>query len=244
MVAENLLNKQIIKLVSSIIINQDYHNCDIYNWYININISNSDKKRIEIKINNSNNLRNTILLKNLINYPQTNIFIKNDKNNKNSKSDKNDKSDKNNKNDKSDKSDKIKKFNNDIFNIESKNIYEEYLYLGLIEEIELYVNDECKNANIKNCFCKNGLEIFFSNNIINKNYDKTAENNKILYLFNHLINKKFLYKSNLSRGLLYLIKENKKKKLDDARLILFLKFLKKNGITKGVEYLMKKYNLL
>ena len=230
MVNKNLLNNKILKLLNSIILNQTKYYCDIYNWFLNNNITNTEKSKINIIIKNNNlNFRNKTLLTNLINNKENNniinnTFIQNNKNNINKIN--------------------ISKFKNNTdkkvtierFNIESTNIYEEYLHLELIEEVINFIKDDCKTANIKNCFCKNGLKIFFSNNTSIKN------NELILSLFNKLIESKSLYKSNLSRGLLLLIKENKK--LDINKLKKYLYFLKNNCITKGIDFLLKKYNIL
>ena len=67
---------------------------------------------------------------------------------------------------------------------------------------------------------------------------------KIIDLFNKLIDNKIIFKSNLSRGLLNLINNNKNKKFDDEKFKKILKFLKKKFITRGIEYFMKKYKLL
>ena len=218
LIKNKLLNNKMEILVNSIILNQNKYLSDIYYWFINLNISDNNKLKIKSILKNNISFREKTLINNLFennkniikpiiqkNYLQKNIIkpiIK----------------------------PIIQEDNNNRFIIECENIYEEYNYLGLIDEIICFINDNCKTANVKNLFCKIGIEFYLKNN-----------DNKIITLFDKLIDKKYLYKSNLSRGLSYLIKNNYK--YNDKKMIFFLTFLKNKGITKNIEFLMKKHNI-
>ena len=218
LIKNKLLNNKMEILVNSIILNQNKYLSDIYYWFINLNISDNNKLKIKSILKNNISFREKTLINNLFennkniikpiiqkNYLQKNIIkpiIK----------------------------PIIQEDNNNRFIIECENIYEEYNYLGLIDEIICFINDNCKTANVKNLFCKIGIEFYLKNN-----------DNKIITLFDKLIDKKYLYKSNLSRGLSYLIKNNYK--YNDKKMIFFLTFLKNKGITKNIEFLIKKHNI-
>lgn len=66
------------------------------------------------------------------------------------------------------------------------------------------------------------------------------EYKKILVLLKILIKKRILFKSNLSRGLLNIYST---KTMNSDKLKNFLIFLKNLGITKGLENIMKKFNI-
>ena len=121
--------------------------------------------------------------------------------------------------------------------IEVNNLLEEYFFIKEVKEIELYVLQECNSALLKNNFSKYILDFYFSN--------KEEYCDNIINLFKYLLNKKILYKSNLSRGLLFLYKEWDNYKFDypnhESRMIRFLKFLKNEGITRGIEFIIKNY---
>lgn len=68
---DNLINKNILQfnletLMNSIILNSN-NNIDIYNWFVNKNIKESDKNKIKNIYNNTKNLRESTLLSELIN---------------------------------------------------------------------------------------------------------------------------------------------------------------------------------
>lgn len=225
----NILNKKIKKLISSIIINQNIYKIDVYYWFLNINLSASEKNKIKIIINEEKMFRTKTLLSSLLNKKIQKINnIINVENKKNI----NNVTDVENVNNVTNITNMQNQ--NDRNTIEYKNIYEEYLYLGILDEVNNFIKENCKIAHTKNIFCKIGLEIFFKSNNVNMD--------KIIDLFNKLINNKIIFKSNLSRGLLNLVNNNKK--FDDEKFTKILKFLKNKFITRGIENLMKKYKLL
>lgn len=224
LINKKYLNQNLNSLIESIIITQNNFLVDIFNWFkfsnnkISKNIKNKILKIIE---NNNISFRDKTLLLNLIN--NTNNHNKNNNNSNlvNNTTKKTNFLESNN---------KIIS-NENRFIIESENIYEEYNYLELIDEVKSYIKENCEQANFKNLFCKIGIEIFLKSN-----------NNKILILFEKLIKQRYLYKSNLSRGLLYFIK-NKKNNYDKTNLVIFLSFMKNKGITRNIEFLLKKYKI-
>jgi hypothetical protein len=214
-----ILNGNLKNLISSILLNQDNYIPDIYHWFLNTTISNTELSKIKNMINlDKLNFRNKVLLKELINKINIPIII-NKKitipiiNNSNN--------------------DKKKNYENNHFETEITNIYEEYLYIKLIDEVKEYIKEECTSAKKKNIFCKYGIIIYFK---VDNEKSKT-----IINLLEKLISDRILFKSNLSRGFNYI--ENKNK-LNKGKTINFLKFLKKSGITRGLENIMGKYNLL
>ena len=229
LVDRNMLESNLLILINSLVINQSKYISDIYYWFETKKLSNSDEKKLKSILNKSLSFREKVFLNNLLNIENNNT-VKNDLNNNN-----------NNKNIEvndfdNKKIEKNKKENiDDIFKIETINIINEYIYLKLDEEIIEYINSECKNSNQKNIFCKILLEIYFD---INFN-----EKNEIKNLLNKLVKKRVLFKSNLSRGLIYLLKHNKGKRLNDKILKDFSIFLKNMGITKGLEFLLKKFKI-
>lgn len=120
--------------------------------------------------------------------------------------------------------------NKDSFLIEIENIIEEYIYLKDNEEIIEFLKSNCDTFDKKNIFCMYLLKIYFYNNEI-----------KWLKLFSLLINKKYLYKSNLSKGLILFTKSTSSKHTTKMKEILI--FLKQQNITKNIEYIFKKYKI-
>ena len=112
------------------------------------------------------------------------------------------------------------------------NIIEEYLYLEIIEEVGKFIMSDCNALEDKNIFCSQLLKFYFSTS------DKRLV---ILNLYDNLIKKKYLYKSNLSKGLLLYLDKHTINKTDNIES--FLKFLKNNNITKNVEHVFKKYHV-
>lgn len=122
--------------------------------------------------------------------------------------------------------------NVDRFLIEIQNILEEYIYLKCDNEIFEFINSFCNDYNKKNIFCNNILNYYFLNDYENINW---------LNLFNILIKKKYIFKSNLSNSLTYNLKNEKKCNINKIKKLLI--FLKQNNITKNIEYLFKQYNI-
>ena len=118
----------------------------------------------------------------------------------------------------------------DSFLVEIQNIIEEYIYLKDNEEIIEFLKSNCSDFDKKNSFCMYLIQNFFVNTEINW-----------INLFNLLINKKYIYKSNLSKGLLlYSKKINQNKKVRMKELLIFLK---QKNITKNIEFIFKKNNI-
>jgi hypothetical protein len=116
-------------------------------------------------------------------------------------------------------------------NIELENMLEEYLFINNSESLEEYITTNCVNANIKNKFCEFLMERYF--------ISKSEVSKQICNLLKHLIKNKYLFKSNLSRGLLNCYKSN----FNNDKLKTLLLFLKNLGITNGLENMMKKSDL-
>lgn len=227
LIDRNILDSNLLILLNSLILNQNRYIPDIFYWFENKSLSSSEKNKIKNKENLNLSFREKVFINNLL-YKNLNetIDIQNNVKYKKKMGVK-----------KVIKEIEINDNKNSIetFKIETQNIINEYVYLKLLEEVSEYIKKECINTNSKNIFCKLALELFFDL--------KFNETLTILNLFENLIKKKILFKSNLSRGLLYLIKEKKGKLLDDIRLKSFLLFLKNLGITKGLEFLLKKYKI-
>ena len=223
LIKKNIFDSNLLILMNSLIINQNKFIYDIYKWFYGKTLSQSEKDKLENKLNLSTlSFRDKTFLKNLLNDKKeivntNNEIVINDLKNVNI-----------NFNIKSNVNKKKE------FNTETLNILNEYLYLNLIEEVEEYIKIECNDMYYKNIFCKICIKLFFEKN---ENMDK------LINLFNELLKNKILYKSNLSRGLNFLIKSLKKERLDNKNLVYFLSYLKNKGITKGLEFLLRKYKV-
>ena len=225
----NILESNLLILMNSLIINQNRFISDIYNWFDKKDLSVSEKDKLENKLELPTlSFRDKTFLKNLLNNKNeiivnTEVKVKSiviednpiieNSSNKNNKANNN----------------KIEEFS-----IETLNILNEYLYLNLIEEIEEYIKIECKDMYYKNIFCKICIKLYF---------DDQNNSTKLTNLLDELLNNRILYKSNLSRGLIFLIKSLKKERLDNKNLTKFLSYLKNKGITKGLEFLLRKYKV-
>jgi hypothetical protein len=120
--------------------------------------------------------------------------------------------------------------NTNPFTILIQNIIEEYLYLEIADEVGNFIVLECKELNEKNIFCLELIKTYLS--------EKTKQLS-ILALFDFLIKKKYIFKSNLSKGLLLCLDTiNKNDNIEG-----FLKFLKNNNITNNIEHVFKKYRI-
>jgi hypothetical protein len=242
LIDENFLDRKLIKFVNSILINQN-NIYDIYEWFKEKDLTSSEKNKLELKSNDDINYRSRVLLNNLLHIDKD-INIKIKKNNfTDINIDINEEINLNNNNNNKFNNIESIKINNGIKkynkiesqNIEFKNIYEEYFLLLDEKEVIEYILNECQNAIQKNNFSYIGIIIFFdSNNDIK---------NKLLNLYSILIKKKKLYKSNLSRGLMIFIKNNKDYEKYKTDIRYFLKFLLKKGITNGIEFLYKKFDV-
>ncbi len=220
-------------VISNIIINQNKYIPDIQLWFRNKTILNNYLNIIKdkIKYNETNNkLRNKFLLESLIN---------NDNNEQNYNIEM---IDTNNINEQSVLNEDMM----DIFTIQVKNIIDEYIYIKSIEEIIEFIKDECKTPTNKNNFCKIVLNYYFNNKDSPSSYKQKGSiseslSNNLLKLFDNLIKKKILYKSNLSRGLIKYIENNNFPQNNKIKNLL--KYLKSNNITKNIEFIFEKYSM-
>ena len=221
------------------LLNQKKYLSDIYYWFKDKTLSNNIIEKINVILNEDIQLRDKVLLDNLLsgkstielNQPHNKIIFK--------KSSSKDFSPKNlgENNTKLSFSEALttdkKEQKNSNDNVELENNLEEYLFIENTESLEDYISNNCKDANTKNKFCEF---------IIDKYFKLTAiESHKILFLMKKLVKSKILFKSNLSRGLLNL--SNTKNQPNQDKFKKLLIFLKNLGITNGLETLMNKYKI-
>lgn len=222
LIDNNMLSKSIYDYCDNIILNQEIYISDIYNWF---NLKN--RELTENEINNitiilGKNIcspRDVILLENLIN--KTHI-IENTINHT---------------------SNVIQPsapvINSDAFNNQCNNILEEYLIENTLDDIKYFIDTVCIDTNTKNKFSEYLFYHYFTENI---------DSSMIIFdLIKQIIKNQYLFKSNLSKGLLlfnntwktqitkYINPINKMKKL--------LLLLKTTGITKGIEFLINQYKI-
>jgi hypothetical protein len=131
MIKINYFNKDFELFIENLLINQTKYLGDIHHWFKDINLSDSNKLRINNLINDNTQLRDKILLDSLIN--KTDIDIKQSK--------------------------IIYKkplITNTIVknNIELENMLEEYLFIDNYESLEQYIKINCCDAIGKNKFCE------------------------------------------------------------------------------------------
>jgi hypothetical protein len=112
-----------------------------------------------------------------------------------------------------------------------QNIIDEYLYLEILDEVGNFIINECKDLNEKNIFCQELIKIYFTG----------SKRPPLLLLFDYLIKKKYIFKSNLSKGLLLYLENNTINSSDP--IDTFLKFLRSNNITNNIEHVFKKYRV-
>ena len=113
-----------------------------------------------------------------------------------------------------------------------QNIIDEYLYLEYVDEVGNFITTDCKDLNEKNIFCQELIKNYFN---------ESSKQTSILNLFEFLIKKKYIFKSNLSKGLLLYLEINNINK--NETMEVFLKFLKNNNITNNIEHVFKKYRI-
>jgi hypothetical protein len=131
MVKINYFKKDFELFIENLLINQTKYLGDIHHWFKNINLSDTNKLRINNLINENTQLRDKILLDSLIN--KTTVDIKQTK--------------------------IIYKkplITNTIVtnNIELENMLEEYLFIDSYESLEEYIKINCSDAIGKNKFCE------------------------------------------------------------------------------------------
>ena len=121
---------------------------------------------------------------------------------------------------------------NDIINTSIVNIIEEYNFLKSLDEVIEFINTECNNINNKNLFCKEVIDFYIAKDM-----------KEGLELVDKLINKKVLFKSNISKGLVMYLNDNNDNDNNSYKIIQILKYLKHNNITKNIEHIFKKYKV-
>jgi hypothetical protein len=219
MIKLNMFNENLEKQLDTYMLEQNNHFSDIYYWFQNKSLSKEIKNIIKNKItNNALSMRSKVLLDNLL---EDDIVV----NKSVVKASKPVVQEKN--------------IVTDTLEIESENIIEEYIFLGSLEEVKVFIDNRCKDALTKNKFCQYIFNKYFS--------DSQESSDKLIDLFKVLVKKQILFKSNLSRGLLILYQrwneieseyDNSSKKMKEL-----LVCLKNMGITKNLEILLKKYKI-
>jgi hypothetical protein len=178
------------------IINQKIYLSDIWDWFKDTKLNEEQTNKIKIILKDEIQLRDKVLLENLINdnnkiiFKNPNIILTKEKS-----------------------EEKVNKKIDE--NIELDNIVEEYLFINNSESIEYYIETNCKEAISKNKLCEY---------LINYYLKDIDDYEKILKLFKNLIKIKLLFKSNLSRGLLN-VYNNKLNQDKIKKLLIFLKNL-------------------
>ena len=232
LIDNNMLSESIYDYCNNIIMNQEIYISDIYHWF---NLKNRQLTKNEINNitiilgKNICSPRDVILLENLIN--KTNNTV----------------------------SDSLSSniqtiiptsqntclIKSEAFNNQCINILEEYLIGNILDDIKYFIDTVCIDINTKNKFCEYLFQYYFITKPTNiENKDSTIV---IFDLIKQIIKNQYLFKSNLSKGLLlfnntwktqchnYTNSINKMKKL--------LLLLKNAGITKGIEFLLNQYKI-
>ena len=247
----NYFNESFTEYINDKILNQKKYLSDIYYWLKDNILTNADVEKINLILNDEIPLRDKVLLENLLNgYNNIElnqpfnkiIFKKPSPENKLSFSEvvaphENKLSfsevvtSTKNKVDTFVENKVVQETNN--LSIELENNLEEYLFIDNSESIEVYIDNNCKDANTKNKFCEYIIDKYFKL--------QNNDSHKILTLMKKFVKLKILFKSNLSRGLLNLC--NNKISHDQDKFKKLLLFLKSLGITNGLENLMSKYKI-
>ncbi len=222
MVDFNMLNSNIIVDCTNVLLNQNNYLSDIYYWFTLLNRTITEDEKVKIKSLLNKDLisqREFVLLDNLINKKENEIVdIK--------------------------KIEPLAHTNNvlklDTFNLEVENIFEEYMLVKSYDDVKYFIEKRCSDAITKNKFCEFMIDNYFSTN-------KTVAA-EILDLINKLIKNQILFKSNVSRGLIY-INSIWKDKISNyikpkEKMSTLLNYLKNNGITKGLESLLEQYKII
>jgi hypothetical protein len=220
----NFFKQDIEKYISTILLQQQ-NKIDIYYWFFENNLSNKYINQINSNIvfcKENNMIRETLMLESLFQNQDLTTQIK---------------------------PTKIESTKTES-NIYIENIIEEYMYIESTEEIINFITNECKDLENKNLFCKELLIRFFNIDIKKQAsiegdtvHNPTQKIKSICDLFYELINKKIIFKSNISRGLILFLESAPSNKIVTSLMEYLLKFLKTNNITKNIEHVFKKYKI-
>jgi len=224
LVEYKLMSENLLEECDNIIINQNKYLPDVYYWFNskNRNLTQEETNKIKLYLTKDGiNPRETILLENLLNKTVVNQSVAQNIN--------------------------VLKKNNvekvviktDTLKIECNNIIEEYLLIKSLEDVEYFINNRCKDAITKNKYCEYLFDKYF---LSNKNEAK-----EIIELMKELVRSQVLFKSNLSRGLLFIYHNWKERTIDYNRANEKMKYLlvifKQIKITRGLEQLMELYGI-
>ena len=216
----NILNKELYQYISNLLLNQNIFKVDIFYWFndkLDMIDFNKEKINENILYCQKNNMhREQLMIESLFTTSITPPILIESNTSVTSPVPHN-----------------IKKKDDKIFT-SINNIIEEYLFLEYADEIINFMNLECKDVNSKNIFCKELLKFLIESN----------KTDLLLDLFNTLIQKKLLFKSNLSKSLLLYLDDNINHNINqNYNIEKFLNFLKNNNITKNIEHVFKKYKI-
>ena len=242
LIDNNMLSNTIYNYCDNVIINQEIHISDIYYWF---NLKN--RKLTENEINNITIIlkksvctqRDIILLENLIN--ETLSFSLKEKQG----FPPNDRVIYNTQIIQQTSSESVPVIKSDAFYNQCINILEEYLIENNLDDIKYFIDTVCIDTNTKNTFSEYLFYYYF---IVKPNNTDSKDLSIVIFdLIKQIIKNQYLFKSNLSKGLLlfnnnwktqcnnYINPMNKMKKL--------LQLLKNMGITKGIEFLLNQYKI-
>lgn len=155
LINNKFFNNDFNEYICNILLQQNVYIPDVHYWFLNNNKENY--KDLILKINPSE-LRDKLLLESLFDKINTNNNIIEDVNNTNTN-------------------------NNNTFIVSINNIIEEFNYLKISDEVEFFIEEECKDVKSKIKFTECLFNSYLTNN-----------NSNILDLLNSLIKKKYYIK--------------------------------------------------
>jgi hypothetical protein len=132
----NFFKDEFKDIIEEKIIKQDKYLSDIHHWFKNNKISDKQLNFIKTLLNNDIQLRDKVLLENLVNGNKSKIVFKQTVS----------------------QPEKIISNNNTI---ELDNILEEYLFIDNSESLESYIENNCNDALTKNKFCEYLIDKYF-----------------------------------------------------------------------------------
>jgi hypothetical protein len=165
LINNNFFKDEFKGIIEDKLLKQDKYLSDIHHWFKNNKISDKQLNFIKAIINNDIQLRDKVLLENLVNGNKSKIIFKQIT------------------------SQPEKIITNNLNNtIELDNILEEYLFIDNSESLESYIENNCNDALTKNKFCEYLIDKYFKLN--NEEYKKIINlfkyfiKNKILFKSN------------------------------------------------------------